>query len=255
MSRNDFYGIDFGSYYFSGGLLERPDIDPTFTFYQDAAHIIMITTSIAPTQNVLSDDVDSAESDGEPSPDTRTPQGQPCKEGANGNAVTLRLPGKQDGYGIHQLISQCPPLDLNSIYTYLLLCEHFSSTCVVAENDGRIDGFVSGYFRPDQPDVLFVWQVAVRKEARGTGLGQRMLSALLDRPGVTTAHYLETTVGPDNAPSRGMFHALAKARGATVTESALFDSGLFGPSGHEDERLIRISLITHKDSKEHTHEH
>ncbi len=30
-----------------------------------------------------------------------------------------------DGAVIHRLVADCPPLDLNTVYAYLLLCEHF----------------------------------------------------------------------------------------------------------------------------------
>src|SRR3546814_10843028 len=43
-------------------------------------------------------------------------------------ATWARMPHKTDASGIHRLISECPPLDLNSVYTYLLLSEHFSRT-------------------------------------------------------------------------------------------------------------------------------
>ena len=88
----------------------------------------------------------------------------------------LREPRRKDGAAIHQLISECPPLDVNSLYAYLLLCEHNRGTCVLAESaGGRIDGFISAYVLVDKPDVLFVWQVAVHTRARGQRLGRAML--------------------------------------------------------------------------------
>ena len=112
---------------------------------------------------------------------------------------TMRLPDRKDGAAIHRLISECPPLDLNSLYAYLLLCEHFSDTSVIAESaGGRIDGFISAYVIPTRPDVLFVWQVAVHARARGHRLARAMLRELLQRKGLAHVRHLETTVGPDN---------------------------------------------------------
>lgn len=160
-----------------------------------------------------------------------------------GRDTALRLPHKADASAIHKLIEQCPPLDLNSIYTYLLLSEHFRHTCVLAEGAQGPDGFISAYIPPTKPDVLFVWQVAVHERARGCGLGRRMLLELLGRPQLADMRYIETTVGPDNVASRGMFAGLARHLGADVSESALFDSHLFGDAGHDDERLIRIGPL------------
>lgn len=153
----------------------------------------------------------------------------------------LRAIRKTDGQAIHRLIAQCPPLDLNSLYAYLLLSEHHADTCVLAEDDaGRVVGFVSAYIPPRHADVLFVWQVAVHPSARGCGLAGRMLRHLLARRAASEVRYIETTVGPDNAASRGVFTGLAGRLNAACSDSALFESELFGQEGHEEERLLRI---------------
>lgn len=215
----------------------------------------MITTPTVPHPTVSSGDTGSTDSEGDPATDSFDRQFRQNGTSPQARLVSLRVPTKQDGQAIHQLIKQCPPLDLNSVYTYLLLCEHFQQTCVVAEIDGQLCGFVSAYLHPQHPDVLFVWQVAVHERARGMGLGKQMLTSLLNRPSTRQVRFLETTVGPDNVASRRMFHALAGDCRAEVQESALFESGLFGPGGHDDECLLRIGPIKLKTSKEHAHEH
>ena len=157
---------------------------------------------------------------------------------------TLRAPTKRDGSAIHDLIAACPPLDLNARYCYLLLCEHFSATCIVAETmDNQIDGFVSAYVPPGRPDCLFVWQVAVRERARGQGLAKRLLDELLARGALRDIVFVETTVGPDNHASRKTFAALAQTHDAKLVEFELFPPALFGAQAHEDERLLRIGML------------
>lgn len=157
----------------------------------------------------------------------------------------LREPRRKDGAAIHQLIAECPPLDLNSLYAYLLLCEHNRGTCVLAESaGGRIDGFISAYVLADRPDVLFVWQVAVHTRARGQRLGRAMLRALLQREGLAHVRHLETTVAPDNQASRRTFAGLAGELGAHVSEQPFFDRQLFGGADHDDEMLLRIGPFT-----------
>lgn len=160
-----------------------------------------------------------------------------------GHGIVLRHPQKTDAFAIHSLIKQCPPLDLNSIYTYLLLSEHFSHTCVLAQGEQGPDGYLSAYIPPGKPDVIFIWQVAVHERARGRSLGRQMLMHLLSRPSLANIRFIETTVGPDNAASRGMFMGLARKLQAEVSESELFGSHLFGDAGHDDERLIRIGPL------------
>ncbi|WP_047216468.1 diaminobutyrate acetyltransferase [Pandoraea thiooxydans] len=154
--------------------------------------------------------------------------------------LCLRVPDKRDGAQIHRLIEECPPLDLNSQYAYLLLCEHFSDTCVLAQAGDQVLGFISAYEPPSRSDVLFVWQVAVHRQARGRGLGQRMLRTLLQRPHLKHIQYIETTVSPENRASRSLFAALANALQASIDELPLFDRHLFAGHGHDDEPLLRI---------------
>ena len=59
--------------------------------------------------------------------------------------VTLRQPTDQDGYSLHQLVSRCQPLDINSVYCNLLQCTDFADTAIAAENaQGELVGFISG---------------------------------------------------------------------------------------------------------------
>ncbi|MDA3870409.1 MAG: diaminobutyrate acetyltransferase, partial [Gammaproteobacteria bacterium] len=89
--------------------------------------------------------------------------------------IELRKPISTDGAAVHRLISQCPPLDTNSMYCNLLQCTHFADTSVAAVQENELVGFVSGYIVPQRADTLFVWQVAVGDKARGQGLAGRML--------------------------------------------------------------------------------
>src|SRR3546814_15402672 len=92
------------------------------------------------------------------------------------------MPKAEDGAAISKLIAACPPLDRNSAYCNLLQCSHFADTCIVAERDGYIAGWISGYRPPSEPDRFFIWQVAVSETARGAGLAGRMIDMLLARP-------------------------------------------------------------------------
>lgn len=156
------------------------------------------------------------------------------------NQPVLRAPNLDDAKAVHALITASPPLDVNSVYVYLLLSHHFTDTCVVAELDNEVIGFVSAYVPPKEPDVLFVWQVAVHERGRGMGLGKAMLQEILQRPGLHDIRFVETTVGPDNEASRGMFASLARKAGTEINETALFEGHHFGEHAHEDERLLRI---------------
>jgi L-2,4-diaminobutyric acid acetyltransferase len=152
----------------------------------------------------------------------------------------LRHPMVRDGSALWRLVGDAGTLDLNSAYAYLMVCRDFADTCIVAEDAGRLAGFVIGYRPPPRPDTVFVWQIGVAPDARGLGLGGRILDALLEADACAGVRFLDTNVTPSNAASRAMFHALARRLDAGVEELEGFESTLFPDPSHEPERLLRI---------------
>lgn len=124
--------------------------------------------------------------------------------------VSMRMPEAEDGADVHDLIARCAPLDENSRYCNLLQCTDFAETCALAERGGRVVGWVSGYRPPREPDTLFVWQVAVAPEARGMGLGGKLIRAILRRPANRAATQVKTTITEENEPSWRLFRRLAE---------------------------------------------
>ena len=110
---------------------------------------------------------------------------------------------------------------------------------VVHDGPEELCGSVIGFRPPQQPDTLFVWQIAVAATARRTGLGGRMLDHLVDRLGVT---HVEATVTPDNAASAALFRALGARHDASVIEELAYPAALF-PGGHDAEVRFTIGPI------------
>lgn len=154
--------------------------------------------------------------------------------------IVLRKPSSRDGAALHQLIVQCPPLDLNSLYAYLLLGEHHADTCVVAELDGKLVGAVTAYFPPAQTGTLFVWQVAVAPAMQGCRLASRMLDHLIARCATQRPlRHVDATISPSNAASRTLFASIAKRHGVDMTSQPHYSAADFG-AGHEEEWLYRL---------------
>jgi L-2,4-diaminobutyric acid acetyltransferase len=145
---------------------------------------------------------------------------------------------------MQKLAADTGVLEANSCYAYLLVCTHFSETSVVAEGrDGKLLGFVAGYRPPTHPEAVFVWQIGVRSDARGQGLGGRLLNSLVDLPACREVDFLEATVAASNVTSDRLFRGFARARGVACEVSRGFDARDFGPSGHESEPLLRIGPL------------
>jgi L-2,4-diaminobutyric acid acetyltransferase len=160
-------------------------------------------------------------------------------------SLIFRQPERRDGAVLYDLIAACPPLDLNSRYAYLLVCEHFADTSLIVEQDGVIVGAVTAYIPPAHPDSLFVWQVAVSKQMRGQKLASRMLEHLLThcvKP--RCLRWMEATISPSNEASRNLFIQFAARHDAGVTTTSLFTARDFGSSQHEEELLYRIGPWT-----------
>lgn len=161
------------------------------------------------------------------------------------SAVTLRSPRRSDAPALHALTDGTGVLDLNSPYAYILVCDHWAETSVVAELDGVVVGFVSAYRLPAEPTTLFVWQVGVDEKARGHGVATRMVLDVVRRPAAPRIRHLLTTVTPDNGPSTALFHGIARRLGADLTHPDTYGVELFPGSAdaHEPERHFRIGPI------------
>lgn len=155
--------------------------------------------------------------------------------------INYRCPEAGDGLKVTELIKSCPPLDINSTYYYYMICRDFASTSILAEKDGKIGGFVSGYRRPDHPEVLFIWQVAVSSEMRGKSIASSMLASLVERLGGSVKS-LETTISPSNKASQSLFAKFAEKRGAEMKKQEFLSAQDFGGGDHEAEDLYIIDL-------------
>lgn len=162
-------------------------------------------------------------------------------------SLIIRKPDPNDAKGVYELIRSCQTLDLNSAYAYLVLCDYFRDTCVIAEDGANLAGFLSAFRSPLRPDLLFVWQVAVADTHRRQGIGKRMLSYVLSENTVPPIIYLEATISQSNLASSRLFTGLAREHSAPVEITSGYKAWMF-PEGihHEDEPLYRIGPIIHQ---------
>ncbi|HIT74151.1 MAG TPA: diaminobutyrate acetyltransferase [Candidatus Avipropionibacterium avicola] len=156
--------------------------------------------------------------------------------------ITFRPPALTDGAAMWRVARDSARLDLNSPYAYTLWARDFADTTVVAEVDGEVVGFVTGYRRPTEPETVMVWQVAVDDNFRGHGIARRMLDELVARTGTTT---VETTITDDNQASQALFTSFSDHHGADHEVTPLFTSVHFpADAPAEPELLHRISGIS-----------
>jgi L-2,4-diaminobutyric acid acetyltransferase len=152
----------------------------------------------------------------------------------------IRAPHPADGPDVWKLIDRTPSLDKNSLYCNLLQCSHFASTCALAEQDGVVVGWLSGYVPPERNDTLFVWQICVGDEARGQGLAKRMVGEVLARPGSEPIRRIECTITEENTPSWALFGSIARALHAQMLQAEHFSQSVHFDGSHDSELAVSI---------------
>jgi L-2,4-diaminobutyric acid acetyltransferase len=155
--------------------------------------------------------------------------------------IIFRNPTTNDGKYFWEIAKASKTLDVNSTYHYLIMCRHFAKTCLAAEKNGQVIGFVTAYIPPNSPDTVFVWQVAVDERHRGQGLGVQMLVSLYKNLKILNIKNLEATITPSNHASIKLFTAVARELKASFEfEKDFFSATHFGENVHEPEILFHI---------------
>lgn len=161
--------------------------------------------------------------------------------GDESDSIEIGPPLSEDGAAVHDLIAACPPLDTNSLYMNLIQTTHFAQTCALArDEEGDVIGWVSGHIPPEEPDVFFLWQVAVGEKARGRRIPKRLVADIFSRQSCQDVRYLKTTITPDNDASWGLFRSIARWLDAPLNESEFFDKERHFKGRHDSEILVTI---------------
>ncbi|MGP4080322.1 diaminobutyrate acetyltransferase [Pseudalkalibacillus sp. R45] len=153
--------------------------------------------------------------------------------------IIFSKPALEDGKSMWQIVNDTS-LDQNSSYKYIMMSEFFSETCVVAKINDQTVGFVTAFIPPEQPEVVFVWQIGVDPNERGKGIASKMLTELINRPICNDVRYLEATVTPSNQASRSLFEGFARHQDTECEITERFADDLFPSDDHESELNFRI---------------
>ncbi|KAB1649449.1 diaminobutyrate acetyltransferase [Pseudoclavibacter endophyticus] len=166
------------------------------------------------------------------------------RQDSRSTGTRIITPTVEHGADVWRVAKGTDELDLNSSYMYLLLVRDFADTCRVAVQDDEVVAFVLGYRRSEDPERLFIWQVAVDASHRGEGLASRLVDDLVMSNVNSEApiRFIETTVTAENTASRNLFGSLAKRWGTKLVTEELFEEEHF-PDSHDAERLHIIGPL------------
>ncbi|GAE36403.1 diaminobutyrate acetyltransferase [Halalkalibacter akibai] len=157
-------------------------------------------------------------------------------------AVEFLKPTVEDGAAMWELVNEST-LDQNSAYKYIMMCEFFAETCVVAKENDQLVGFVTAFIPPEKQDVLFIWQVGVDASQRGKGLASKLIKEIVQRSFCDDVTFIEATVTPSNEASQALFQSLARSYHTECEISECFAEDLFPEEGHEKELTFRVGPI------------
>lgn len=157
--------------------------------------------------------------------------------------LRVRPARPEDGAALWRLVKDSEALELNSGYSYVMMTRFFSDTCLVAEEDSQVVGFVTAFVPPSDPDAVFVWQIGVDRAHRGQGLAGRLLLELLKTDRCRPLKRLLATVSPDNQPSMALFRSLARRLETGFDHRPFFPGEVFPEPGHEPEHLVDVGPL------------
>ncbi|QKC66344.1 diaminobutyrate acetyltransferase [Mesorhizobium loti] len=166
------------------------------------------------------------------------------------SGVTFREPTEIHAADVWDLIAKCPPLNRNSLYCELLLCTDFADTCVLAERDGEVVGWLATYRRPSEQSTLFIWQIAVHPEARSIGVGKGLIISALNRRSCDGVTHISATVTLSNSTTQSLFAGVARDMRAPIRQAIRFDRDIHFKGQHESEYTIAIGPIVCSSSAE-----
>jgi L-2,4-diaminobutyric acid acetyltransferase len=97
---------------------------------------------------------------------------------------------------------------------------------------------VSGFQDPRKKDTLFIWQVAISKDARGNGLASKLIHFILqEHPHM---QFIETTITKDNTSSISLFNKISQELNTNIIEEPFLDKTKHFLNQHDSENLFRI---------------
>ena len=155
--------------------------------------------------------------------------------------IQIAHPVRGDGPAMKRIAQETGVLSVNSTYYYALMARLFQNACMVARCGQTVCGYITGFFLPDRPGTLFVWQIGVSPAAQGKGLGKRLLVALAQQ---ARPEFIEATIDPDNTASINVFKSAARHLNAdwVFSDTPFFDKIDLGETEPPENRM-RIGHI------------
>ena len=142
--------------------------------------------------------------------------------------VIIRSAAPDDADSIHSFVKSIDGLDTHTPYTYWVILEFFGKlTRVAIDDQNQIAGWVCAVAGlagdESRSDRGLIWQIAVGRDWRGTGLAKRLAEEAFDALSIEGLSTIEVTIAESNAPSNALFRSLAEERNWSLVSEELTD--------------------------------
>lgn len=113
-----------------------------------------------------------------------------------------------DPPAVHRLAGECENLVQHPVHVYRILQQYFGDGFFLARDGDELLGFTHGFRSQVDPDLFFLWQVAVGPDARRRGVAQKLTRRLMEHAAELGCPRFRATVEPANTASCGLFESL-----------------------------------------------
>jgi L-2,4-diaminobutyric acid acetyltransferase len=152
--------------------------------------------------------------------------------------INVRTVCQDDFLDIYNFVSICKPLENYAEHFYKIMFRYFGNSCLVAEYNNKIVGFLLGFRSQVDNTTFFIWQIGVYSYYRGKEIGKVLVEELEKVAKKLGCKRIEVTVDPTNLASQKLFEKTgylnhSSHEGATITVSgktAVKD--YYRPKGH-----------------------
>lgn len=119
--------------------------------------------------------------------------------------ITIREAKEDEFLKVYDFVSNSPPLEQYFQHFFKIMLRYFSSTCLVAEYQGKLIGWQMGFVSQKDSNTYFLWQIGVHPDMQGRGLGGLLLDAIENKAFEMGCTRIEVTIDPENIVSEKLF--------------------------------------------------
>jgi len=119
--------------------------------------------------------------------------------------LKFKNPCEDDFLKLYDFVLDCPPLESYPEHFYKIILRYFPKTTVFLRNKNLIVGFVFGIPSQKDKDLIFLWQIGIDKNMRGSSVSKNLIKEFEKKVKENGFKKIELTIDPENIASKKFF--------------------------------------------------